>query len=356
MTTRRRTPARRLAVVPLLSAALLGCSSATPPSAAPSTAPAATVGAAASSTRAAELEAGLTAVLVERAYVVAAAAGGSPEAAAALDASSLALAEVLGAAGTESRAPLLAALRACDAAVLGLAGPACEPRLTEVVRAAVPRLESDQLAGRLSPAATAGWPALREVAGRARGTARVLAGAVAADRGLGRTATPATTLRADLTWLLVEHVALATAAAGTDDPGARAALSANGEDLAALLGRSYGEVRMPFLQAWNAHLDRFGTWTAALRAGEVVRAAMLRPSLAGLSGELGRVLAGHVTALSAARLEQELRPALTSLVQAAEAQAQGRPGAPGLRQAAVADVAAPAALVAAAVAEDRRLA
>ncbi len=336
----------------LLAVALLaGCSSGGGERPTAAVTPA-VVGAAASSSTAAELEAGLTAVLVERVYVQAeAVSSGAPEAVAALDASSASLADVLGAPYTELREPLLAALRVCDAQQVARASLTdCSTRLEAVVRQVVPRLSDDQLDGRLVGAVPTSFAALRTAAGQARGTARVLAGAVAADRRLGSTATPASTLRADLTWLLVEHVRLAVAG-----PAARDALVANGEALADVAGGLYPAARAPLLKAWNAHLDRLSTWTSALAADDEARAPSLRTAVLRLPAEIGPVLTASVRDLSADRLAQELRPALNALLDAVGAVLLHRTGSAALEQRAVGAVLAPAALVAAAVSEDRHL-
>lgn len=352
--TTRRDPARArlLPALALAGALLTACSSA--PGAAPavvSPAPTAGVGAAAATSRGAELEAALTAVLVERVHALSAAASGRAGAVAALDASSEAVTEVLSAGYTEARAPLLAALRACDEAVVDRSS-GCETDLDVALTAVVPRLDAAQRAGRLPTSAVAGYPALRRAGAAARSSARVLAGAVAADRHLGETATPAATLRADLTWLLVEHVLLATAQPTPQD---RAALSANGADLVDLLGRAYPDLRAPLRRTWSAHLDRLTTWSASFAAGDSTRTATLRRAVSGLTGDLSRLLATHVDGLPADRLAQEVGPALDSELRAATAVASGRTDAASQRRRAVEDVLAPAALIAAAVAEDRGL-
>lgn len=113
-------------MLPLVGLLLTACPAGDPASTANPSAGQVATGAAASQSRSAELHAGLTHALVERVYVTAAAGdavvastgSADPTAAEAsrltLDASSQALASVLGATYDAARAPLLVALRDAD--------------------------------------------------------------------------------------------------------------------------------------------------------------------------------------------------------------------------------------------------
>ena len=397
---RARQPVRRLASLALaclaLSAPVLtACSEPSAPAARPQSPTAEPVaGAEATSRPAVELQAALTAVLVERVHVVAATtdavadAGGRLQAPAAeaarssLDAASTALADVLGATYSEARAPLLDVLRredrllsehaaalstgrGDDAAELREALSAAHREAARVVRQVVPALDADEVADRLHVdvdvqlARTGPEPyaQLREASREAAATARLLAAGVAQDRGLGAVGTPAARLRAELTRLLTEHVQLVGALArevrrpGDGRGQARAALDANAGELAVLLADLYPAARAPFLRSWTAHLDRLEAYAAARAPGGApVAAATVR----GYPGELARLLAEHVDGLPANSSETELERSLVSLLEAVDAAAStGGPAA--LRQAA-ADVLPAAALVSAAVAEHLRLA
>jgi hypothetical protein len=389
------------AVVLALAVTVAGCSSGNPraaepggevvrpvASAAPEPAGPGPRGAAATSSPAAELRAALSALLVERTYLVAAltAPGGGETRSArhqaalldALDDSSVALADMLGATYSEARAPLLVALRGEDRAWTALAttdgherGGAAQRALeqarrevAQVIRRVVPRLDVDEVARQWSSAvaaarsaAEAPYEQLGAAAAQARQTAHLLASGVAADRRLAGVDTPAARLRADLTGLLSEHAALATALAREEAGGNRGGLFAvrgrldeNARALADVLARAYPALHESFLTSWSAHLDRLARYAAvrATGASGTAEAAALH----GCSRELSRLLAEHVDGLPAQSSEVELERMLSSLTRAVDAAATGAPHAPLLARASSADVLPPAALLSAAVAED----
>lgn len=349
-------------------------------------------GAAATVTPVAELQTGLTALLVERVYLVAAAtdavaaAGGRRDAApaqaalTALDAGSVALADVLGATYTEARQPLLEALRREDDllarhAVLLVEGDAArttavrralvraQADLARTVRRVVPTLDAPQVAERLAADVQAQLPPrsyerLRETAAGAAGTARLLADGIANDRALSSPGTDAVRLRAQVTGLLTEHVLLVGALArelrepGATSPSARTALQGNADQLAAVLGESYPAVQAPFLRSWTAHLDRLQRYAAARATSGTADRGLVQ----GYPAELGRLLADHVRGLPAQSVRTELTASLTSLLAAVDAAAADRPDAPAVLRQAAADVLPATALLSAAVAEDLRLA
>ncbi len=390
----QRRPSPRPALLGAVLAVLLlaGCSSA-PVTPEPMAVRPAVLGAAASSSPAAELQAGLTALLVERTYAVAAATEavitaqgrlGDPGPTAALDAlgnASAALADILGATYSGARAPLGQALRRDDALLAqhavalasGDVAAAAEVRasleqaegeLARVVRQVVPALDAAELAERLgndllAQVAAAGpdpWAALRAAAVESARTARLLAAGIAADRGLGGTGTGAALLRADVTALLTQHVALVgalgrgAATPGSGD-GVGAALSANAEQLGDLVGEAYPAARAPFLRAWQAHLDRLTRYAGDRAAGREGEPGLLL----GFPDELARLLAEHVGGLPAETVAAELVPAQASLLDALTAAADGEPRAAGALRTAVVQAQPAAALLAAGIAEDLRL-
>lgn len=390
-TSAARQAAARLAAVALALVATSGCTSGGSPQAQPETPASARVGAAATSSPVAELQASLTALLVERTYLVAAATDAvsttrgaldtsdARAALGALDDSSVALSDVLGATYQGASRPLLEALRREDdllarhAAALGSGNAAAavaargelvqaQAELARTVRRAVPTLDAPQVAERLATDVQAQLPPrayerLREVAQSAAGTARLLAAGIAADRDLGSPSTDAARLRADVTGLMTEHVALVGALSrelrtpGPRSVSARAALQANGEDLSVLLGESYPAAEVPFLRSWTAHLSRMERYAAARAAGSSAEAGLVRA----YPTELGRLLAGHIRGLPAQSSRTELEPALTALLDAVDAAAEGETGAAEQLRKAAADVLPAAALVSAAMAEDLRL-
>lgn len=385
----RRPPRRPVRLAAALAVLLLaGCSSGAAPFAAPVTVRPAALGASAASSPAAELQAGLTALLVERTYAVAAAtsavvaAQGRPRdlgATAALDAlgdASTALADLLGATYSDARDPLAQALRVDDAllaehAAALASGDAvaaaavrgslerAEDELARVVRQVVPALDAGELAERLgndlrAQAAVTGpdpWTALRAAAAESARTARLLAGGIADDRELGSPGTAAALLRAHVSGLVTEHVALVGALGRDAGSGVQEALRANADALAGVLGDAYPAARAPFLRTWQSHLDRLARYAGARTAGRGGGPEMLL----GFPDELARLLAEHVGGLPAATVVAELAPAQAALLDALTAAADGELRAAGALRAAVSRAQPVAALVAAGIAEDLRL-
>ena len=373
-----RATAAWLAVALLVS--LSGCGGDDAPvQTRPSSAPAS--GAAAAVSPVAELQTGLTELLVERVHVAAAvtraAAEGDPEPElAALDEISVALADVIGATYSAAREPLLEALRTSDrllgahAAELAGGGGRDEraalqdanAEVARVLRRVVPTLDEEEVGRRLgadldAQLSASAYDGLRSAGRDAAQTARLLTAGIAADRGLGRSTGDAVRWRADASGLLTEHVALLAAFAtelrepGPGSVSARDALDANAVALAALLGERYPALAGSFARTWAAHLDRLETYAAARAAGRPVDAGLLR----GLPAELARLLAEHIRGLPAQSAQAELEPALTAQLAAVDAAAQDLPTAAAALREAVAAALPAAALVSAAAAEDLSL-
>lgn len=339
------------------------------------------IGAAAAVSSVAELQTGLTELLVERVHVAAAvtrtAAVREPEPElAALDEISVALADVIGATYSGARDPLLEALRASDRLLAAHADElargggsdervalrAAQGEVARVLRRVVPALDEQEVARRLgadleAQLSATGYDGLRAAGRDAAETARLLTAAIAADRRLGPATGLAVRWRADASGLLTEHVALLAALAtelrdpGPGSVGARAALDANAADLAALLGERYPALAGSFLRAWTAHLDRVETYAGARAANRPAEAGLLR----GLPAELARLLAEHIRGLPARSAQAELEPALAAQLAAVDAAAAALPTAAAALRAAIAEALPAAALVSAAAAEDLRL-
>ena len=363
----------------LLLAGVSGCGTddAAAVQARPSVSPA--TGAAAAVSPVAELQTGLTELLVERVHVAAAltraSAAGDPSAeVAALDEISVALADVLGATYSAAREPLLEALRASDRLLAAHADElargggrqqraglrSAQTDVARVLRRVVPALDEQEVAQRLGAdlaAQLSAYDGLRGVGRDAAGTARLLTAAIAADRGLGPSTGDAVRWRADASGLLTEHVALLAALAtelrdpGPGSAGARAALDANAAELAALLGERYPGLAGSFRRTWSAHLDRVEAYAGARAAGRPAEPGLLQ----GLPAELSRLLAEHIRGLPARSAQAELEPALAAQLAAVEAAATGLPTAASALREAVAAALPAAALVSAAVAEDLQL-
>lgn len=397
-------PASRLLAALLLTAALAACSPGGSDAAAPGPpSTGAPVGAAATTTRGAELRAALTYLLTERVHLVIEharelrASGGrrdDPAVVAArrgVELSAAATVEVLTASYSGAASRLEPALRSHDDALLehtsALAAddaPAAErtlarleehrEELARAVRQVVPRLRAEDVDAAMSSATgtmlaavrdavTGGLraPALQRIADEAAwSTARLLAVGVSADRDLGLAGSPATELRGRLTGLLTEHVLLACAvAARLDDAGGDSAdplvaasvvaLEASAVSLAELAGRAAPETSAPVLEAWRAHVRELVAYATA-RAGGAPPPPAPRDYLDRLRTTLGPA-AGALPPRAGEVGEQ----AAVSLRVALDAAATGRRTTTEAVRLATADTAAPAALLAAAMAERLRL-
>lgn len=397
-------PASRSLAALLITAALAACSPGGADDAAPrpsvSSAP---VGAAATTTRGAELRAALTYLLTERVYLVIEharelrASGGRRDDPAVVDArrrveqSAAATVEVLAASYSGAASRLEPVLRRHDSALLehtaALAAddaPAADrtraqlddqrEELARAVRQVVPRLRAEDVDAAMSSAtgtmleavreAVAGGPrapALQRIADEAAwATARLLAVGVSADRDLGLAGSPATELRGRLTGLLAEHVLLACAvAARLDEAGgdpadplvaaAVVALEASAVSLAELAGRAAPETAAPVLEAWRAHLRELVSYATA-RAGATPSPPPPRDYLDRL-----RVALGPSAGALPPRAGEVGGQAAASLRVALDATATGRRTATEAVRLAAADTTAPAALLAAALAERLQL-
>jgi len=399
---RRRAGVGPIAALLVAGALLVACSSPTgnPSSKPPAGGP--LIGAAASSSRVAELEAALTSALVERVYATAAARSAalrdrSSSAGGTLDRGSLALADLLGAAGTDTRDPLAAALRRVDELQAADARAAGSPDATRTrseleqaqrdlatsIRRVVPALTVNQVSERLLPDLAAQvaagsetpYEGLRAAATRARETARVVAAAIAEERRLGAPGARAAALRADLTGLLTEHVLLTGSLAaelGGDGrlsagaTSARAALDANTRALTELVGVAYPAAAEPFGRGWSAHTTRLEAHAAEVAAsgdtsgsdtggGDTSGGNTSGGVLQDAPDQLAQLFAGTVEGLPVDRLAAELAPLIQAQLQALAAAARGAPEAAADLRVAAARATVPAALLAAAIAQHLRL-
>lgn len=395
----RRSAGTRLpsVLLALLLVVLAGCTDRDPAPVAAAEPGPAPVGAAATTTRGAELRAALTWLLTERVHLVLAHARAVQSvdgrlddpvvltARRALDASSAMTVETLAGSYGNARAELLPALRTHDRTLLAHSGAvvageraadasaldAERIELVAAVRRVVPRLRASDVEEALSAGTTATLDAVQALADDspravalqrsadeiAWGTARLLAVGVSSDRDLGLAGSPATELRGRLTGLLTEHVLLngelaarlSDTGGDLEDPHVRAfeaALDAAAVSLAELIGRTAPETASPVLRSWREHLRELRDLAAARASGQPAP-ALRQPYLARLQA----ALAPYADSLPPGAADVGAQAA-ASLRTAVDAAAGGRAEAPETLRAAAADTVAPAALVAAALAEE----
>ncbi|MGB8651987.1 MAG: hypothetical protein WCD35_15145 [Mycobacteriales bacterium] len=369
-----RTSLRLAAVVAGLAITTAACGSAKsstekPASGSSATAAAAAVtGAAATKTPAAELRAGLTYLLSEHVYLAGIATGTAiskkgnlkdPAVVAAvnaLDANSVALSKALGAAYPEAEAPFLKSWRqhigffveytlgkaTGNAAEVTKAKQELDGYRTsfgELIHSVVPELPAAAVAEELTPhvasllaaidAQVAGSPkqfALLDAAvGHMPGTAKILAGGIAADKKLaGQTDDAAADLRAGLTFLLTQHVydagiAISTAVANGGNltkpavQGAVGALDANSVALSKALGSVYPDAESPFLKSWRQHIGFFVDYTLGKATKDAAKVTKARTELDGYRTSFGQLISSVVPELPSAAVADELKPHVASL-------------------------------------------
>ena len=140
---------------------------------------------------------------------------------------------------------------------------------------------------------------LRVAAGHMSGTAKVLAGAFAAqfpDKFPGDTADGASELRAGLTALLQEHVYLAgittdTALAGKEFDNQAAALDENSVALSEAVASVYGaDAGTQFLELWRKHIGFFVDYTTGKATGDDDAVKTALSDLEGYGGDFGAFL------------------------------------------------------------------
>ena len=356
-----------------------------------------TVGAAATKTKAVELRAGLTYLLVEDVDLVGLAVGALTKGAAgpavagatrALDDNGRAVARALASADPTTQALLLDSGRRRHAALLaeGAGRRAHDPARTAAARAALAGQDASfaALVHASSPAlavaavtvglrgATASLLAavdagavddpdapelLAAAAGRARQTASLLAAGIAADRRLGSTTTRAAGVRAELTALLVEHVygVAASTAPGPGHGSAARALDHGSVALAKVLARSHPEVEAPLLATWREHIDFLRRYAGARGRHDATAATAAQRSLDGDRRSFGATVQQGVPQLPADIIAGELIPHIAALLTALDDLVEGDPDLPLALRAAAAAMPGLAAVLAGGLAEDEQL-
>lgn len=406
-------PHRRHASVTVaaLAAAVLaaGCSgsSAAPAGARPTPSAPAVVGAAATRTPAAALRARLTYLLVEhvelsgmatQAVVAAAGHVTTPAvraALAALDANSVALGAAVASSLPSVEAPFLASWRQHVGYVVSYAvGRATKDdhlarqavsdldgyrtSVGLLLGSAVPELSAGAVADGLKApfvgllkaidAQASGEPKqfgyLQDAAGQVPSIAETLAAGIAVHERLGRAGTPAADLLAGLTALLTQQLyATGTAvdqavAKGLTDPmavGATDALDAGSVALSELIGSAYPKAKDAFLASWRQRVGYFFDYALGTQARDSTRVRAAVSHLDGYRRLFGQLVDSFVPELPAAVVAEDLRPYVTSLLAAIDAEVAGDPNAVGKLATAAGHVAVIAAALAGAMSQDHRL-
>jgi hypothetical protein len=184
--------------------------------------------------------------------------------------------------------------------------------------------------------------------------------------GLAATATKAAELRAGLTYLLEEHVQLAGIATGTalakkgnlNDPAVKAAvaaLDANSVALSKAVGSAYPKAEAPFLASWRQHIGFFVNYTLGKATKNAAMTSKAVKDLDGYRLSFGQLINSVVPELPAAAVADELKPHVTSLFAAIDAQVAGDPKQFQLLQAAAGHMPGTAAILAGGIATNLKL-
>ena len=141
---------------------------------------------------------------------------------------------------------------------------------------------------------------------------------------------PRTTLRLTLGRLLGEHLVLAAEAmrAGlvqrADASAAASSLKANSTDLAAAIGRIFGEpAQVAFADLWGRHVDTYLQYIEAVRTQDATARQATLASLHSYHVQLAAFLHGAIPKLSQADLEALISHHVTALINQVDAAAAG---------------------------------
>ena len=368
-----RTSLRLAAVVCGLAITTAACGSSSNnasdnPSTTATTGTTAATGAEATKTPAAELRAGLTYLLTEHVYLAGIATGTALSkggnlkdpavvgAVTALDANSVALSKAVGSAYPAAEAPFLASWRqhigffvnythgkaTKNAAMTAKAIKDLDGYRTsfgQLINSVVPELPAAAVADELKPhvaslfaaidAQVAGSPTqfalLETAASHMPGTAKILAGGIAANKKLaGKTDDAGAELRAGLTYLLTEHVYYAGIAINqaVADGGnlkkpktaaAVAALDTNSVALSKAVGSAYPAAEAPFLASWRQHIGFFVNYTLGKATKNAAMVTKATSDLDGYRTSFGQLINSVVPELPATAVADELKPHVASL-------------------------------------------
>ena len=196
------------------------------------------------------------------------------------------------------------------------------------------------------------------------GTAAALAGGIAKEKNLaGNAAGDASSLRAGLTGLFIQHVAQtgavvqAAVANGLTAPqtgGAIRALDKNTVDLGDAIGSVYGtDARTAFLKMWRAHIGFFVNYTKGLATNDQKLVSSAQAKLANYKKDFADFL-GTATGLPAAAVAQDLQGHITTLEDAIQAIVSKSPTAADKISMAETHMAGTAAVLAKAIAAQKK--
>jgi molecular chaperone GrpE (heat shock protein) len=178
---------------------------------------------------------------------------------------------------------------------------------------------------------------LSEAAMHMDGTAAVLAKGIAAEKNLkGTSDGSGSTLRAALTGLFVQHVALTgevvqvavkDGLTSANTTQAVAALDANTVGIGDAIGSVYGDAaKVAFLKMWRAHIGFFVEYTKGLATKDNAMVAKAQTELAGYKKDFSEFLAG-ATKLPASAIAADLQGHVDTLEDAIKAIVTNSPDA-----------------------------
>jgi hypothetical protein len=160
-------------------------------------------------------------------------------------------------------------------------------------------------------------------------TGDILAAAIAKQKSLGATTSPAADLRVKLDDLLAEHAALAIVAmergfdGAPDFKAAAGQLDKNTVALGELIGSAYGnDAKATFLSQWRQHIGYFVNYVTALAKKDDAGQAEAKKGLDGYIAEHGAFLA-TATGLPADAVKAQLQMHVDELLQTIDAYAAG---------------------------------
>ena len=197
------------------------------------------------------------------------------------------------------------------------------------------------------------------------GTAAALAGGIAKEKSLaGNADGDASSLRAALTGLLIQHVAqtgavvqtaVATSLTSPQTSGAIKALDKNTVDLGDAIGSVYGApARTAFLKMWRAHIGFFVDYTKGLATNDKKLVSSAQAKLANYKSDFAKFLGG-ATGLPADAVAQDLQGHITTLEDAIQALVSKSPTAAAKIAMAESHMAGTASVLAKAIAQQKKL-
>lgn len=184
--------------------------------------------------------------------------------------------------------------------------------------------------------------------------------------GLAASTTPAAELRADLSYLLEEHVhlvSLSTRSALLDGGGAPSATSrslasareVNAIALSRVIGKAYPVSESPVLASWRQHVGFFLDYAKAKAVRSELDEAQARSDLDGFRTSFGLLINSFIAGLPANALADDLKPYVDALYTTIDAQVAGERRQFALVQTAAGHMQSAAALLAEGMAGDLKL-